>query len=41
LLQVLMRDPKHVKALFRRGKARAGMGRTLEALEDLTAAAAL
>eukprot|EP00775_Hariotina_reticulata_P007506 gene7506-7716_t len=39
--QVLMRDPKHVKALFRRGKARAGMGRTVEALEDLTAAAAL
>eukprot|EP00882_Tetradesmus_deserticola_P015422 GHRQ01016433.1.p1 GENE.GHRQ01016433.1~~GHRQ01016433.1.p1 ORF type:complete len:408 (+),score=180.53 GHRQ01016433.1:412-1635(+) len=39
--QVLVRDPKHIKALFRRGKARAGMGRTVEALEDLGAAAAL
>lgn len=43
--QVIMRDPQHkethLKALFRRGKARAAMGRTQEALEDLNAAAAL
>ncbi|WIA11718.1 hypothetical protein OEZ85_011813 [Tetradesmus obliquus] len=39
--QVLVRDPKHIKALFRRGKARAGMGRTVEALEDLSSAATL
>lgn len=36
-----MRDPKCVKALYRRAKARTGMGRTGEALDDLEAAAAL
>jgi hypothetical protein len=40
-LQVLVRDSKHIKALFRRGKARAAMGRTVEALEDLSTAATL
>lgn len=41
VLQVLMRDPKHLKALFRRGRARAAMGRTEEAIQDLAQAAAM
>ncbi|KAG2500970.1 hypothetical protein HYH03_000792 [Edaphochlamys debaryana] len=36
--QVLNMDPKNVKALFRRGKARLALGRTEEAKEDLEAA---
>lgn len=39
--QILMRHPNHVKALFRRAKARTGLGRTEEALEDLNKATAL
>eukprot|EP00879_Flechtneria_rotunda_P005210 GHRR01005492.1.p1 GENE.GHRR01005492.1~~GHRR01005492.1.p1 ORF type:complete len:384 (+),score=144.45 GHRR01005492.1:94-1245(+) len=39
--QVLMREPKNVKAMFRRAKARAALARTEEAVEDLTVAAAL
>ena len=39
--QIIMRHPQHVKALFRRAKARTGLGRTEEALEDLNKAAGL
>jgi hypothetical protein len=39
--QILMRHPQHVKALFRRAKARTALGRTEEALQDLNKAAEL
>lgn len=40
-VQILLRHPKHVKALFRRAKARTALGRTEEALEDLNKAVEL
>jgi hypothetical protein len=39
--QILLRHPQHVKALFRRGRARTELGRTEEALQDLVKAAEL
>jgi hypothetical protein len=38
---VLLHEPKNVKALYRRGRARIGVGRYPEAITDLEAAAAL
>lgn len=40
-VQILLRHPQHVKALFRRGRARTELGRTEEALQDLVKAAEL
>jgi hypothetical protein len=40
-VQIIMRHPQHVKAYFRRAKARTGLGRTEEALQDLNKAAEL
>ena len=39
--QVLLQDSENAKALFRRGRAQIGLGRTEEALKDLQAAARL
>ena len=39
--QVLLQDSGNAKALFRRGRAQVGLGRTEEALKDLQAAARL
>lgn len=39
--QVLLQDGDNAKALFRRGRAQVGLGRTEEALKDLQAAARL
>ena len=40
-VQVLLQDAGNAKALFRRGRAQVGLGRTEEALKDLQAAARL